>query len=175
MALIIDATIGADTSNSYVTEAEALAYFESRPNNTWAALAEEVKKACLIHAGRLNDRLVSYSGSIVNTDPRQARSFPRSGVYDTEGIIIASTVIPQGIQDAQCEQALYLSIVDADKTTNAKYLEAKVGKGAVAVKFNTIYSVQKLSQSAIDLLGDFGIVDGGVTANGLRNLQTERV
>lgn len=174
MALIIDSTVGGVASNSYVTEAEADLYFESRPNNEWNSLPAEMKRALLIHAVRLNDRLVSYCGSITNRRPRQTLKFPRRGCCDSESIIIDYDTIPMGVKDAQCEQALYLSIADPDATADIEYLKANVGKGAVSVEFNPNYTVQKLGEAVIGLLCEFGTIDESVKKGSIRNLRVVR-
>lgn len=175
MPIVIITTVGGVDTNSYVTVEEADAYFATRPNNDWASLDAELKKALLIHAARLNDRLVSYHGVISNRSPRQTLKFPRIGCYDREGILLDREEIPNGIKYGQFEQALYLSLNDADATNNAEYLKANVGKGAVSVEFNINYTIQKLSQAVIDLLGEFGIVDGGLKLGSINTNLSIRV
>lgn len=174
MALTIDTTIGGAASNSYVTIGEADSYFESRPNNTWASLADEVKKSLLLHAARMNDRLVTFRGVIVNTDPRQALRWPRRAVYDDEGERIAEDIIPAAIKDAQCEQAWYLSKNDPDATAKIKYLKADVGKGAVSTVFNPHYSVQKIAEPAITLLEILGVVKASAKDTSIGSMDVVR-
>lgn len=175
MALAIDTTIGGAASNSYVTVEEADLYFESRPNNTWAALGDEVKKSLLIHAARMNDRLVTFRGVIANTDPRQALRWPRTTVYDDEGQVIANDAVPETIKEAQCEQAWYLSKNDPDATAKIKYLKANVGKGAVSTEFNPHYSVQKLAEPAITLLDILGVVKDSAKTTSIGVMDVVRI
>lgn len=112
MAATIDATVGGSTSNSYVEQSEADAYFEGRLNaDAWVAAAFPVE--ALIHATRVID-LLEFEGQPVNplngtsTGTTQALKFPRYSVDDDAGWVWESTVIPQPVKDATCETALWL-------------------------------------------------------------------
>ena len=107
MALV--ATVGASTSNSYVTQAEATTYFVLHPkSDTWKALGSDEKDTFLIAAtrqiemqtlrGDKNDTAMS-SGV-----PDQSLHFPRS--TDTDD---GSEFIPDAIKRACYEQAVHLA------------------------------------------------------------------
>jgi hypothetical protein len=73
--MAIDATAGGENANSYITEADADAYFTSRPNSS-AWEDSETKEAALIHACVLLDQL-DYIG------------IPVTDTFDEEGLIDA--------------------------------------------------------------------------------------
>lgn len=105
MALTLVTTAKSDSANSYLTEAEADAYFEAMPFNTvWSALTQQQKYALLIVATRSIDRAFVYAGD--KTATTQALQFPR---YDED-------TIPQEVKDAQAEMIVHLHY-DRDATT----------------------------------------------------------
>jgi len=113
--MALDTTISGLSSNSYVTMAEADAYFENSPYGA----AWEGEEALLIYAALMLDCMVSWFGS--KTITLQAREFPRTGLlellransesydYGLSGMggDPYSNVIPQEIKNAQCELAMY--------------------------------------------------------------------
>jgi hypothetical protein len=110
MALTITATAGASDANSFVTEAEQIAYMATRLNaSTWTTVTgstcTENEKKAMISATRL---LSSRTWQGRRTDTVQVLSWPRWGVHDPDspsGFLIESTVIPQRVKDAACELA----------------------------------------------------------------------
>lgn len=107
--------------NTYVTEAEADAYFASRYGyDAWAS--ETNKEGALISAAAALDVMCIWEGE--KTDPDQDMAFPRNG--DTE--------IPQGVKDAQCEIAY--SMVAAGSTVVAPDdVLTELTAGDVTLKF----------------------------------------
>jgi len=97
-----DGTIVA-SANSYISVANADAYFLARNNTTWAAYSTAVKEAALLYACQWLDSRYSWQGTI--TDDDQTLAWPRDGVIDNEGRSVSTTAIPAVIKDAQCEAA----------------------------------------------------------------------
>jgi len=94
-------------TNSNISVADADIYFSNRVNSTlWFAATVGNKEASLIQGTANLDMSFNFDG--VLTDDSQALSFPRTGVVDCEGRDIDSTIIPQVVKDATCEQAYYL-------------------------------------------------------------------
>ena len=119
MAAVIDATVGGTSSNSYVTLAEAEAYFVDRfivgEGKGWDAFSDDQKTARLIFATKIIDILI-FVGE--KSDQQQALQWPRqdpdftlsdwaaAGLLLIKNIRIERDEIPQQIKDAQCELAL---------------------------------------------------------------------
>lgn len=115
--MALDATVAGENSNSYVTQAEATAYFANHP----FASAWVYSESKLIYAATMLDALGAWQG--YKTSATQAREFPRVGLtskinnlppsYDTGmtflGAGILDMVIPQEIKNAQMELALYFT------------------------------------------------------------------
>jgi hypothetical protein len=96
------ATIIVD-SNSYVTVAEATAYFDDRFGfDKWNDVTD--KEKVLISATQLLDSLCKWEGLLV--DPAQLLAFPRLPVGNPT---------PKAIKDAQCEIAY--KIIDTGSTS----------------------------------------------------------
>ena len=135
MAATIDATIKGANANSYVTLAEANAYFETVPSSTnWDNKSDDNKNRALISAARWIDTLVYYGD---RCDDDQALKFPRTN-YQVDGVELACTLIPQNIKYAQFELARALAN-DTDAITGTtgnqgNIAEAKLGD--LEVKYN---------------------------------------
>lgn len=90
--------------NSYLTRAEAGTYFADRLYaSDWSdADGEDQDRAMLMACRELNRQ--HWLGAIASATQRLA--WPRTGLVDAEGRVIAATVVPQAIKDAQSELAL---------------------------------------------------------------------
>lgn len=103
----IDATVGGANSNSYVTEAEADAYWDANfHNDTWTALSSADKQTLCIMATRTLDDWIDWIGQ--KSDDDQALRWPRYGVVDRDGYTIDSDVLPQFLKNATSELANHL-------------------------------------------------------------------
>jgi hypothetical protein len=102
VAAVIDATLGGASANSYVTLADADAYFETTPDATnWDDKTNDQKNRALISATRWIDALSFYGKRCSET---QALKWPRED-YKVDGIELACTLIPVGIEVATYELA----------------------------------------------------------------------
>lgn len=129
MALTITATVASASANSFVTEAEAIAYAASRPNaSAWTtvsgATCTEAEKAVLIEATRELSHLL-WRGS--RASETQALAWPREWVVNPDspnGFYYDADVIPQRVKDATAELAIeYLKA----GTTDLSALDPKLG------------------------------------------------
>ena len=136
MAATIDATIKGANANSYVTLAEADAYFETVPSSTqWDNKSDDKKNRALISATRWIDTFVYYGD---RCDDDQALKFPRTN-YQVDGVELACTLIPQNIKYAQFELANALAndtdAITGSTGTDGNFEEVKLGD--IQVKYNT--------------------------------------
>jgi len=104
--IIVEDGTGISNSNSYVTLAEADAYFTSIGELGWAG-TDDFKNQNLINATSAMDatygqRYLSY----LRDNTSQALLWPREDVWDRHGRRIGSGAIPVTLQNAQCEMAL---------------------------------------------------------------------
>lgn len=108
MALVVNATVGDASANSYVTLAEATAYMESRLNGSaWMTATEDSQNRALVEATRELTPL-DWSGTRV-TDT-QALSWPRRYATNPDSTYFGTqwydeAVVPQRVKDATCELA----------------------------------------------------------------------
>ena len=113
MSLTITATAGSASANSFVTEAEVIAYMATRLNaSAWttvtgATCTEDEKKA-LIEATREISTLAGRCWIGQRTDSTQALAWPRFDAVnpdDPTQSYFDTTEIPQRVKDATCELA----------------------------------------------------------------------
>ena len=135
MAATIDATIKGANANSYVTLAEADAYFETVPSSTqWDNKQDDKKNRALISATRWIDSFVYYGD---RCDDGQALKFPRNN-YQVDGVELSCDLIPQNIKYAQYELARALAN-DTDAitgNTGTAGVPSEVKIGDLEVKYN---------------------------------------
>lgn len=129
---MLDASVGASTSNSYINVADADAYFADHWSavkaDAWATLTSEQKERVLVSACRLIETIrvldQPYTTgrlpiALIGSDMRdvsihrmlvdQRLQFPRNLDIDPSS---GNPFLPDGLKDAQCEQAVYLLAFD---------------------------------------------------------------
>ena len=136
MAATINATLKSETANSYVTLAEADAYFETVPSSTqWDNKQDDKKNRALISATGWIDTLVFYGD---RCDSGQALKWPRNN-YHVDRVELTCSVIPNAIKKATYLLAFELAN-DTDAitgTTGDTGLYESVKLGEMEVKYNT--------------------------------------
>ena len=136
MAATINATLKSETANSYVTLAEANAYFETVPSSTqWENKQDDAKNRALISATRWIDTLNFYGD---RCDTNQALSWPRNN-YHVDRVELTCSEIPNDIKYATYELANALAN-DTDAITGSTgdtglYKSVKLGE--MEVEYNT--------------------------------------
>ena len=136
MAATINATLSSASANSYVTLAEADAYFETVPDaTTWDNKLDDARNRALIVATRWIDSFVFYGD---RCDNGQALKFPRNN-YKVDDVELACTAIPNDIKYAQYELARALAN-DTEAMTGVSGKDGnfeEVALGDLKVKYNT--------------------------------------
>lgn len=111
--MALDATVGSSTTNSYVTLAEAEAYFENRAYaSAWESYEDQ--EQVLVTASMMLDWYVGFKGYRSSTT--QSMQWPRTSAIRVDGTTIDSDVIPAEVKTAVYELAL--SSLDGDRTTD---------------------------------------------------------
>lgn len=129
MPVVINATPGSATANSFVTLAEAQTYVDTRLNVTaWTAATTDSTNRALVEATRtLCGR--DYVGRRVDTT--QVLEWPRWYAVNPDAPIggqwyYSTTIIPDRIKDATCELALQFiiagtsDVASLDSTLNTR-------------------------------------------------------
>jgi len=95
----------------------------------------------------------------------QALAWPRIGMYDLNGNLIASTVIPQMLKNAECELAGQLNA--ADTTLDNPIIVGgitSVKAGSVAVTFKEDIAAQVLPMTVLNLMPPSWFTDEIITS-----------
>ena len=106
---------GFTDSNAYCTVAFADDYLSIKSTSfltTWNGLTTEQKQNAIMWGSRVLDQRARWQGVRSNLD--QAMTWPRTGVYDRDGILIAPDEIPLQIKQATVELAFHLVTEDVD-------------------------------------------------------------
>jgi hypothetical protein len=139
------ATVG---TNSYVTEAEATAYFADKYGyDSW--VAETNKEGALVSACQHLDNMCQWFGNKVLST--QVLEFPR--YPDAEPV-------PQDVKDAQCEIA-YNIVATGSTTTEADDPLTELKAGSVLLKFDVKSPNNPLiNDLTTQLLAPYGLCPG---------------
>lgn len=116
-AFVVEDGTGVEDANSYTTVAFADTYISinAQQSPLWDALAPEAKEHLLARATQFLDRMIQWKGEKTIED--SPLRWPRSGVYDTDHILIPDNVIPRVLQEATAELAIYF--ISQDLTRSA--------------------------------------------------------
>lgn len=150
--MALDATVGGGAANSFVTNAEADAYFADRLFNTGWTGAEENQDAALIMATRgINAQC--YRGTAASET--QALQFPRTGLTLPNGYSTTATEIPRLIKEATYEYALYLLNSATDATLERSQVAeglSELKAGPVTLKFRADFDYKLLPGNVLSLI-----------------------
>ena len=154
MAVTIIATAGATNANSYCTQAEAEAYFDTHLYTTeWDAASSTNKKIGLIWATRLLDQLMDWNGYIADED--QALRWPRTGVLTIDGVEVDDETIPQFLKNATAEFAQYL--IKEDRTAEPETAGfSRLKAGEVEMNIDKSDRIEIMPDAVLQIVKDYG-------------------
>lgn len=153
MALITEDGTGLSNAESYISVADADAYFTLRNSpEDWTLATVSVKEAALRYATEWLDNQYNWYSSILNSS--QALGFPRIDFFDKEGRII--TGIPTKIKNATCEMALNYLKDDFSDSNREGIQSETVGSASITYRGGgKAYSFVKI------MLKDYGTPNAG--------------
>ncbi|MCZ2112270.1 MAG: hypothetical protein LC131_00250 [Anaerolineae bacterium] len=148
------ATVGASDANSYVTVAEADAYFaEQFGYSAWDLVVQADREACVITASRSLDSYMVWAGQRA-TDV-QSMEWPRSGSYDRYGNPIDDDVIPNVLKQAVFETAFIILTKGGLEFGGRRYDKVKVA--VVDVTFSRSQDSSGIPKYIEELLSGLGL------------------
>ena len=169
MAVVIDATPGGPEANSFLTEAEAIEYFQARlplnppwpPTDPTAALAMATR-VLSAYAQPLKYIISTespfyyrvrrhWTGAPATTS--QNLPWPRTGMFDANGNPIPVDEIPDELKEATAELAGQLVAADTtlDNAASAAGLKS-VTAGSVSVSFKDMIEARVLPDAVWNLM-----------------------
>lgn len=112
MAIIVEVGTVVASANSYVSVAFADTYFEIDENFTvtWSAMTTGEKETRLRWATRVLDQKVVWKGT--KTTETSSLRWPRTGLYDRDGISVDTDEMPLQLLQVTCELAKFLEGTD---------------------------------------------------------------
>lgn len=157
--MALDATLGGASANSYVTVAEADAYFATSFGRTaWGSALPANKEIVLIESTRLLDLLVSWKG-YVKSDT-QALRWPRTYVPTIDGVdtvlesYISDSIIPKDVKNAVFELAYSLLSNGGFQASENELSKVKVGP--VSIDFSDTVKSNGLPKMVRDMIARWG-------------------
>lgn len=155
--MAIDSTVGGNSANSYISEAEAVAYFSGRLNaDSYTGATAEVQERALRTATVFLDSRIRWIGDIKDQTTPQSLAWPR--VYDInadtpEDILVLGQAIPQDLKNAQAELALYL--LNEDEPSESNSLDA-IKVGNLSIDFNEFKTEQLIPDTIWSMVSYLG-------------------
>ena len=168
MALTLIVTPKATNANGYVTVAEADAFMSYHPQAAaiWDALDPDVKIQGIVTATRALDEMVFWDG--FKQTIAQALRWPRAGVTDRDGYMVAVDVIPTFLKNATAELARYLIAQDRMKAIDDSSAGlTSVTAGPVSVTFDKSDRLEALPDSVLSMIYAYSTGQSGGVAVGL--------
>ena len=155
--MALDATLGGASANSYVTVAEADAYFATSFGRTaWGSASAANKEIVLIESTRLLDLLVSWKG-YVKSDT-QALRWPRTYVPNIDGryleSYISDSIVPKDVKNAVFELAYSLLSNGGFQASENELAKVKVGP--VSIDFSDTVKSNGLPKMVRDMIARWG-------------------
>ena len=151
--MALDATLGGASANSYVTVAEADAYFATSFGRTaWGGASAANKEIVLIESTRLLDLLVSWKG-YVKSDT-QALRWPRTYVPNIDGRYISDSIVPKDVKNAVFELAYSLLSNGGFQASENELSKVKVGP--VSIDFSDTVKSNGLPKMVRDMIARWG-------------------
>lgn len=133
MAFVVEDGTGKADATSYVSIADADAYFTDRGTPAaWTAADTTEKEQALVKGTQWLDAHYRWNGDIASTT--QALGWPRLYAEDRWERTIDDDVVPQAVKDACCEAAVRSMAADLEADETQKVSEEEV-VGAVRVKY----------------------------------------
>jgi hypothetical protein len=168
VALLLNATVGSPTANSYLTREEADTYFETRLySSAWTQAAAGLRDAALTWATRLLDRAITWNGAISSLT--QSLRWPRTGALTLDGQLYIADVIPAELKEATAELALYLLRRDRTADTGREGIKS-FEVGSLAFEFDKTTDAPLIPDAVLQLIAHLGTLNvvgtrfGGITA-----------
>lgn len=146
MAVTLVATAGSTSANSYISVADADAYFNNRLNSTnWESADPDDKSRALVMA---TDRIEQEKFQGRKVDSGQRLQWPRYEVYDKNDDLYATDAIPRPVQNATCELAILLLGSDYLKESKLSQFNA-IRVGPIALDIRQPVSSGKLPAAVL--------------------------
>lgn len=172
MAVTIDATVGGESANSYLTLAEADTYHEERLFVTdWTGATDATKNTALVWATKMLDYSFDWLGAKYTIE--QALRWPRYGALDRDGQLFDSDEIPTEVKDATAELARLLIASDRAGETGTEGLK-RLKVDVIELEFDKLDRVPSIPDDVYQMLSHLGRLEsfsssgGSVTAVPLR-------
>lgn len=157
--LVEDGT-GLTDATSYVSleEADDMITVNIHADAKWSVLADEVKEKLLSWASRYLDNHTRWFGQLVF--PASALRWPRKGVCDRDGRMIADDEVPRQLKIAVASMATYL--IDQDRSVEREQdALVRLKADVVELEFQEGYRLAQVPAHMRFLIAGLGVVTSG--------------
>lgn len=146
------------TSYISVAEADDLLSTNIHASAQWAALSQAVREGLLAWASRYLDDRTRWYGRRVSED--SGLRWPRAGVVDRDGVMIADNVIPKQLKAATAEMARFLMVEDRSAERDQDGL-SRLKADVIELEFRDGYTLPKVPEHMRYMLAGLGAISTG--------------
>ena len=165
ITLTVEDGTGKHDANAYVSVEDANTFNNERPfAGSWLAVGVEDKKRAIIMATRLLDEHIDWYGQSkkshnldLSAADRQALSWPRSGVSDSDGYTIDQDSMPQWLKNATAEFARFLATEDRTIDPSTAGF-SKIQLGSLQVEVDAEDRAGVLPRGVVHMVAQYGTV-----------------
>lgn len=147
----------------YVSPEEADSYATGREETLfWFDLADPEKLSVLSRAGELLDARIIWKGTPAK--PNQTLRWPRSGIFNADGLPVSETAIPDAVKHAVCEQAFAMCDPQRKKFRKLRLSGVKsASMGGLSISVGSGESESGIAKEALEWIRAFGRLRSGGT------------
>ena len=162
----VETGAGLASANSYgsVSEMDDYAAVDVNYAASWAAFDSDEKEKRLAWASRVLDQKTSWRGTKAVAE--SGLRWPRYGVYDRDGNLIADNVVPVQVKQATFELAKFMTATDITTSQEADFIK-RIELDVVQIDFQDNTAQPNTPSMLNDILSGLGSF-GGCGAGGSR-------
>ena len=157
---VVEDGTGLATATSYVSveDADDIITMNIHADVAWTALANSAKEKLLSWASLYLDARTRWFG--VKATETSALRWPRSGVVDRDGEVLADDAIPRQLEIATAEMARYLSNEDPTAARDQDAL-TRIKADVIELEFVEGYRLPRVPENMSYLIKGLGSISSG--------------
>ena len=136
--------------------------FNPNDEGLFTVLINDLSDNDKVFAGELLDARIIWKGTPAKPD--QTLRWPRSGIFDADGLPVSETAIPDAVKHAVCEQAFAMCDPQRKKFRKLRLSGVKsASMGGLSVSVGSGESESGIAKEALEWIRAFGRLRSGGT------------
>jgi len=158
MDIVVEDGSGIVTANAYATALEVDDILSVNIHSTWPDIAAtEIEENLIIWASRILDERVTWKGK--KTFETSGMAWPRTGVYDREGILVDDDIVPDAVKIATAILADHLLAGNPEAANSASNM-TQLQVDVIMLKFDAHLATERYPVELSFILKGLGYFAG---------------